>query len=54
MLTTVLSKIFINQGDVKLFNINSGAEEAAYACHESAVYHLQPNKDCSLLLTSSR
>ena len=42
------------QGDVKLFNINSGAEEAAYACHESAVYHLQPNKDCSLLLTSSR
>ena len=42
------------QGDVKLFNINSGAEEAAYACHESAVFHLQPSRDCKLLLTSSR
>ena len=41
-------------GDVKLFNLygNNVQEENTYSCHESAIYHLQVNKECNLLLTS--
>ncbi|PNF26674.1 DDB1- and CUL4-associated factor 1 [Cryptotermes secundus] len=41
------------QGEVKMFNLHTGSEEATYQCHESYVYHLQASRDRSLLLTSS-
>ncbi|XP_069696548.1 DDB1- and CUL4-associated factor 1 isoform X2 [Periplaneta americana] len=41
------------QGEVKMFNLHSGSEEATYQCHDSYVYHLQARRDNSLLLTSS-
>lgn len=40
-------------GDLKMFNLFTGAEESTYTCHESSIYHLQPSRDCQLLLTSS-
>ncbi|KDR23940.1 protein mahjong [Zootermopsis nevadensis] len=41
------------QGEVKMFNLHTGSEEATYQCHDSYVYHLQASRDRSLLLTSS-
>uniref|UniRef100_A0A4W3HJP3 DDB1- and CUL4-associated factor 1 n=1 Tax=Callorhinchus milii TaxID=7868 RepID=A0A4W3HJP3_CALMI len=40
-------------GELKLYNLFSGQEEATYACHNSAISHLEPSKDGSLLLTSA-
>ncbi|XP_075228537.1 lisH and WD40 domain-containing protein mahjong isoform X6 [Lycorma delicatula] len=42
-----------HQGEVKMFNLHSGAEEATYQCHESYISNLQASSDGSLLLTSS-
>ncbi|XP_061076227.1 DDB1- and CUL4-associated factor 1-like isoform X2 [Conger conger] len=40
-------------GQLKLYNIFSGQEEASYSCHNSAITHLEPSRDGSLLLTSA-
>lgn len=40
-------------GEVKIFNIQTGAEETSVSCHDSYIVHIEPNKDGSLLLTSS-
>ncbi|KAL0977951.1 hypothetical protein UPYG_G00163700 [Umbra pygmaea] len=40
-------------GQLKLYNVFSGQEEASYSCHSSAITHLEPSRDGSLLLTSS-
>lgn len=42
-----------NNGDVKLFNNSTSAEDGTYSCHDSEIYHIQPNSKGSLLLTSS-
>lgn len=42
-----------HQGEVKMFNLHSGAEEATFQCHESYISNLQASNDGSLLLTSS-
>ncbi len=40
-------------GELKMFTLGMGQhEESTYNCHESTLYHLQPSKDCSMLLTS--
>ena len=40
-------------GEMKMFNVATGVEESTYTCHDSPVYHMQPSKDCKLLLTSN-
>ncbi|KAJ8260318.1 hypothetical protein GJAV_G00179600 [Gymnothorax javanicus] len=40
-------------GQLKLYNIFTGQEEACYSCHNSAITHLEPSRDGSLLLTSA-
>ncbi|XP_044588564.1 protein mahjong isoform X2 [Cotesia glomerata] len=40
-------------GDVKMFNIHTGIEEASYQCHESYLSHMECNKRGDLLLTST-
>uniref|UniRef100_A0ABD2WU61 LisH domain-containing protein n=1 Tax=Trichogramma kaykai TaxID=54128 RepID=A0ABD2WU61_9HYME len=40
-------------GEVKMFNVRSGAEEASYSCHESYVSELETNRRGDLLLTST-
>uniref|UniRef100_A0AAZ3QAT9 LisH domain-containing protein n=1 Tax=Oncorhynchus tshawytscha TaxID=74940 RepID=A0AAZ3QAT9_ONCTS len=40
-------------GHLKLYNVFSGQEEASYSCHTSAITHLEPSRDGSLLLTSA-
>uniref|UniRef100_A0A8C2TDB2 DDB1- and CUL4-associated factor 1 n=1 Tax=Coturnix japonica TaxID=93934 RepID=A0A8C2TDB2_COTJA len=40
-------------GQLKLYNVFSGQEEASYNCHNSAITHLEPSRDGSLLLTSA-
>ncbi|XP_076304060.1 lisH and WD40 domain-containing protein mahjong isoform X1 [Tachypleus tridentatus] len=40
-------------GELKVYNIHTGTEEATYICHESEVIHCEPSKDGKLLLTSS-
>nr|XP_033782522.1 DDB1- and CUL4-associated factor 1 [Geotrypetes seraphini] len=40
-------------GQLKLYNVFSGQEEASYHCHNSAITHLEPSRDGSLLLTSA-
>lgn len=42
-----------SSGDVKLFNNSNSAEDGTYSCHDSEIYHLQPNSKGNLLLTSS-
>ena len=39
-------------GEVQMFNKATGQEESSYPCHESSIFHIQPSKDCSLMLTS--
>ncbi|XP_076411812.1 DDB1- and CUL4-associated factor 1-like isoform X1 [Peromyscus maniculatus bairdii] len=39
-------------GQLKLYNVFSGQEEASYNCHNSAITHLEPSRDGSFLLTS--
>ncbi|XP_066554396.1 ddb1 and cul4 associated factor 1 isoform X2 [Amia ocellicauda] len=40
-------------GQLKLYNVFNGQEEASYSCHSSAITHLEPSRDGSLLLTSA-
>uniref|UniRef100_A0A7N6BIG3 DDB1- and CUL4-associated factor 1 n=1 Tax=Anabas testudineus TaxID=64144 RepID=A0A7N6BIG3_ANATE len=40
-------------GQLKLYNVFTGQEEASYNCHNSAITHLEPSRDGSLLLTSA-
>ncbi|XP_006631057.2 DDB1- and CUL4-associated factor 1 isoform X1 [Lepisosteus oculatus] len=40
-------------GQLKLYNVFNGQEEASYSCHNSAITHLEPSRDGSLLLTSA-
>ncbi|KAG7478171.1 hypothetical protein MATL_G00077550 [Megalops atlanticus] len=40
-------------GQLKLYNIFTGQEEATYSCYNSAITHLEPSRDGSLLLTSA-
>ncbi|XP_050590494.1 protein mahjong isoform X2 [Bombus affinis] len=40
-------------GDVKMYNIHTGLEEATYSCHESYIYHMECNQRGNLLLTST-
>ncbi|XP_056129384.1 DDB1- and CUL4-associated factor 1-like [Lampris incognitus] len=40
-------------GHLKLYNVFSGAEEANYSCHNTAITHLEPSRDGTLLLTSA-
>ncbi|CAK6976031.1 DDB1- and CUL4-associated factor 1-like [Scomber scombrus] len=40
-------------GHLKLYNVFSGEETANYACHTSAITHLEPSRDGKLLLTSA-
>ncbi|KAJ8687973.1 hypothetical protein QAD02_023768 [Eretmocerus hayati] len=40
-------------GEVKMFNVRTGSEEATYTCHESYVSHVECNKRGDLLLTST-
>ncbi|XP_061430043.1 LOW QUALITY PROTEIN: DDB1- and CUL4-associated factor 1 [Lethenteron reissneri] len=40
-------------GELKLYNLYTGQEEASYACHSSPVTHCEPSRDGQLLLTSS-
>nr|XP_014341962.1 PREDICTED: protein VPRBP isoform X2 [Latimeria chalumnae] len=40
-------------GQLKLYNVFSGQEEASYNCHNSAITNLEPSRDGSLLLTSA-
>ncbi|XP_062387404.1 DDB1- and CUL4-associated factor 1 isoform X3 [Sardina pilchardus] len=40
-------------GQLKLYNVFTGQEEASYNCHSSAITHLEPSRDGSLLLTSA-
>ncbi|CAG0880840.1 unnamed protein product [Darwinula stevensoni] len=42
------------RGDLKLFNIATGTEEATYPCHDSGIIHVEPNKSGNLYLTSSQ
>ncbi|XP_063797456.1 DDB1- and CUL4-associated factor 1 isoform X2 [Pseudophryne corroboree] len=40
-------------GQLKLYNVFSGQEEASYNCHNSAITHLEPSRDGCLLLTAA-
>lgn len=40
-------------GEVKMFNVRSGTEEATYSCHDSYVTNVKCNKRGDLLLTST-
>lgn len=40
-------------GDVKIYNIHTGLEEATYPCHESYIYYMECNQRGNLLLTST-
>ncbi|XP_077995487.1 DDB1- and CUL4-associated factor 1-like [Glandiceps talaboti] len=40
-------------GELKVYNLNSGAEEESYVCHTSSVTSCQPSTDGKLMLTSS-
>uniref|UniRef100_A0A1B6HVS0 DDB1- and CUL4-associated factor 1 n=1 Tax=Homalodisca liturata TaxID=320908 RepID=A0A1B6HVS0_9HEMI len=42
-----------HQGEIKIFNLHSGSEEATFQCHESYISRLESNKDGTLLLSSS-
>lgn len=33
-------------GQLKLYNVFSGQEEASYSCHSSAITHLEPSRVC--------
>ncbi|XP_054275283.1 protein mahjong-like isoform X2 [Macrosteles quadrilineatus] len=42
-----------HHGEVKIFNLHTGSEEATHQCHESYISRLEANRDGTLLLTSS-
>lgn len=33
-------------GQLKLYNVFTGQEEASYNCHSSAITHLEPSRVC--------
>uniref|UniRef100_A0A8C9REW9 DDB1- and CUL4-associated factor 1 n=1 Tax=Scleropages formosus TaxID=113540 RepID=A0A8C9REW9_SCLFO len=39
-------------GQLKLYNIFTGQEEASYSCHSSAITHLEPSRVCTPVLRS--
>ena len=39
-------------GELKLYNVNTAAEEATYQCHENYLFNIEPNWTGDLLLTS--
>ena len=41
-------------GDVKLFDINTQQEVSTYSCHDSQITHLLPNREGTVILTSSK
>ncbi|XP_066992783.2 protein mahjong isoform X2 [Anabrus simplex] len=41
-----------HHGDIKMFNLHNGVEEASYQVHESGVSNLAASRDGTLLLTS--
>ncbi|CAK1597868.1 unnamed protein product [Parnassius mnemosyne] len=42
-----------SSGDIRIFNLFSGAEENSYQVHESYIYHMQASRDGLLLLASA-
>ncbi|CAH2062345.1 unnamed protein product, partial [Iphiclides podalirius] len=42
-----------SSGDIRIFNLFSGAEESSYQVHESYIYHMQASRDGLLLLASA-
>ncbi|XP_075989036.1 lisH and WD40 domain-containing protein mahjong [Anticarsia gemmatalis] len=42
-----------SSGDIRIYNLFSGAEENSYQVHESYIYHMQPSRDGMLLLASA-
>lgn len=34
-------------GQLKLYNVFGGQEEASYSCHSSAITHLEPSRVCT-------
>ncbi|CAK1554395.1 unnamed protein product [Leptosia nina] len=42
-----------SSGDIRIFNLFSGAEENSYQVHDSYIYHMQASRDGLLLLASS-
>ncbi|XP_063544053.1 protein mahjong [Cydia strobilella] len=42
-----------SSGDIRIFNLFSGAEENTYQVHESYIYHMQASRDGLLLLASA-
>lgn len=40
-------------GEVRLFNLHSGNEESVFQAHDNYIVHLEPNRNGTLLLTSS-
>ncbi|XP_063371283.1 protein mahjong [Cydia amplana] len=42
-----------SSGDIRIFNLFSGAEEHTYQVHESYIYHMQASRDGLLLLASA-
>ncbi|XP_028028300.1 protein mahjong isoform X1 [Bombyx mandarina] len=42
-----------SSGDIRVFNLFTGAEENSYQVHESYIYHMQTSRDGLLLLASA-
>ncbi|XP_022647556.1 DDB1- and CUL4-associated factor 1-like isoform X3 [Varroa destructor] len=40
-------------GELKVFNVHTGTDEATYNCHDTDLTHCQSSKDGTLILTSS-
>ncbi|OQR72482.1 protein VPRBP-like, partial [Tropilaelaps mercedesae] len=40
-------------GELKVFNVHTGTDEATYTCHDTDLTHCQPSKNGRLILTSS-
>ncbi|KAK4878446.1 hypothetical protein RN001_010952 [Aquatica leii] len=42
-----------DSGDIRIFNIHTGNEEASFSAHDSYVVHTEPSRDGQLLISSS-
>lgn len=42
-----------SSGDIRIFNLFTGAEENSYQVHESYIYHMQASRDGTLILASA-
>ncbi|KAF5303319.1 hypothetical protein FQA39_LY10058 [Lamprigera yunnana] len=42
-----------DSGDIRIFNIHSGNEDASFSAHDSYVVHTEPSRDGQLLISSS-